>query len=86
MKPNSKYRERVLSLSKSLPAITEKQRQYAYEHCFEKVGYLNKGRVWCLCCGEVFDNIDPDKNEEVCPQCGQKLKIVKSRKEKFDEI
>lgn len=85
MKPNSKYRERILSLSKRLPAITEKQRKYAYEHCFEKVGYLNKGRVWCLCCGEVFDNIDPDMNEAVCPQCGQKLKIVKSRKEKFDE-
>ena len=85
MKPNSKYRERVLALSKRLPAITEKQRQYAYEHCFEKVGYLNKGMVWCLCCGEVFGNIDPDKNEAVCPQCGQKLKVVKSRKEKFDE-
>lgn len=85
MKPNSKYRERILSLSKRLPAITEKQRKYAYEHCFEKVGYLNKGRVWCLCCGELFDNIDPDMNEAVCPQCGQKLKIVKSRKEKFDE-
>ena len=72
-------------MSKSLPSITEKQRQYAYEHCFEKEGYLNKGRVWCLCCGEVFYYIDPDKNEAVCPQCGQKLKIVKSRKEKLDE-
>ena len=85
MKPNSKYRERVLSLSKSLPAITEKQRQYAYEHCFEKVGYLNKGMVWCLCCGEMFDNIDPDMNVAVCPKCGEKLKVIKSRREKYDE-
>lgn len=85
MKPNSKYRERVLSLSNRLPAITEKQRQYAYDHCFEKVGYLNKGRVWCLCCGELFDNIDPDMNISVCPKCGEKLKVVKSRKEKLDE-
>ena len=80
-----------MELSKKLPEITEKQKQWAFEHCFADDAYYSKGKVWCLHCGEVFDKncspmaIDLIGDEVVCPNCGRKLKLVNSRKSKYKE-
>ena len=51
MKPRNKTERLVAELSAKLPAITEKQKQWAKDTCFEKIGYYNKGEVWCMNCG-----------------------------------
>ena len=91
MKPKNDYQRRVVELSNRLPAITDKQKQWAFEHCFETDGYFTKGTVWCLHCGEVFPKASSELivslagDEAVCPKCGRKLKLENSRKSKFKE-
>lgn len=91
MKPKSDYQRHVVELSNRLPAITDKQKQWAFEHCFETDGYFTKGTVWCLHCGEVFPKASSELivslagDEAVCPKCGRKLKLENSRKSKFKE-
>lgn len=91
MKPRNKAEQMVAKLSAKLPAITEKQKQWAKDTCFEKVGYYNKGEVWCMRCGKVHKKtasplgIDIVGDETICPHCGTHLKLVNSRKRKSIE-
>lgn len=55
MKPRNKTERLVAELSAKLPAITEKQKQWAKDTCFEKIGYYSKGEVWCMSCGRVHE-------------------------------
>lgn len=91
MKPRNKTERLVVELSAKLPAITEKQEKWAKDTCFEKIGYYNKGEVWCMSCGMVHKKtasplgIDIVGDEMVCPHCGAHLKLKNSRKRKFRE-
>jgi hypothetical protein len=91
MKPKNAYQRHIVELSKKLPAITDKQKQWAFEHCFDKIGFLSKGFVWCTHCGHQFSHsISPLsttilKETAVCPQCGELLNIHHSRKQKHNE-
>ena len=91
MKPKTTYQRHVLALSKKLPEITDKQKQWAFEHCFEALGLASKKRVWCLECGEVFSYEAPMLitamvgSEVTCPHCGRELKLKDSRMKNYDE-
>lgn len=91
MKPRNKYERNIMQLHYKLPAITEKQKQWAFEHCFPPVGYSTNKSVWCLHCGEVFTRSTSELivslvgDEAVCPKCGSKLKLKNSRKAKYNE-
>lgn len=91
MKPTNEYQRQIVRLHEQLPAITEKQKQWAFEHCFETDGYFTKGYVWCLHCGEVFEKTSSELivslagDEAVCPKCGRKLRLENSRKSKYKE-
>lgn len=91
MRPKNAYQRHIVELSEKLPAITDKQKQWAFEHCFETDGYYTKGSVWCLHCGEVFPKTTSELiisiagEEVVCPKCGRKLKLENSRKSKYRE-
>lgn len=92
MKPTSAYQRHIVELSNKLPSITEKQKQWAFEHCFETGGYQYRDNIWCLHCGETFrtDNTTEFINavvggEAICPHCGRKLKLENSRKKMFSE-
>ena len=91
MKPRTKREKLVVELSSKLPAITEKQKQWAKDTCFEKIGYYHKGEVWCMKCGMVHEKkssplgIDIVGDETVCPYCGTHLKLENSRKRKSIE-
>ena len=91
MKPRSQYQRDIVALQAKLPPITEKQRQWAFEHCFETDAYHTKGTVWCLHCGEVFKEqtselkVSVNGDQTICPKCGRKLKLQNSRKAKFHE-
>lgn len=91
MKPKNAYQRHIVELSEKLPAITDKQKQWAFEHCFEDEGYYTKGSVWCLHCGEVFPKTTSELivslagDEAVCPKCGRRLKLGNCRKAKYNE-
>ena len=91
MKPKNAYQRHIVELSEKLPAITDKQKQWAFEHCFEDEGYYTKGSVWCLHCGEVFPKTTSELivslagDEAVCPKCGRRLKLANCRKAKYNE-
>lgn len=91
MKPRNKQERQVAALSASLPDVTPKQRQWAIDTCFEKVGYAAKGEVWCSQCGMVHEKISSELgitlvgDETICPHCGTKLKLKNSNKCKILE-
>lgn len=91
MKPKTEYQRRVMALSEKLPAITDKQKQWAFDNCFEKNAFYNKGEAWCLMCSNTFpvaiSSLMVDVLEEyvVCPHCGKKVRLQNSRKVKFED-
>lgn len=91
MKPSSAYQKHIVGLSEKLPAITEKQKQWAIEHCFNTDAYFSKGKVWCLHCGEVFEKstseliVSVAGDEAICPKCGRMLKLKNNRAVKYRE-
>lgn len=81
MKPGNRQERLVVALSASLPAITPKQRQWAIDTCFEKVGLYVKDLVWCSQCGKLHEK-EPsmhEGDETVCPHCGARLKLKVNR-------
>lgn len=91
MRPRNIRERLVAGLSASLPAITPKQKQWAIDTCFEKVGYAAKGEVWCSQCGMVHDKTFSELgitlvgDETICPHCGTRLTLKHSRKRKISE-
>lgn len=92
MKPKTKLQKEVDRLSTQLPELTEKQKLWAYTHCFEKIGHLCKGFVWCSECGLEFKydktsdlSIEIIGDKHKCPYCGAILDIKNSRKTQMRE-
>ena len=86
MIPKTKLQKRVAALSSKLPPITEVQIQYAYDNCFEHNGYMNKGFISCLDCGNQWEDKQPPLLTSIdgciCPNCGMKLKVTHTKKKK----
>lgn len=83
MKPKNKKQQRILKLSATLPALTAKQKSFAYDKCIDKVGYLNKGQITCVGCNTIFSHDNNMKKYTICPGCGDKIEIEKTRKKRF---
>lgn len=62
--------------------ITEKQTQYAYEHCFEPFAKkTSKGIYTCSDCAHSWEeNLSHTPCHVTCPKCGRKLKVKTDRK------
>ncbi len=75
-----------MALSKQLPAITEKQKQWGIVHCFPPVGYVSKNKVWCLECGHIFEKVTSVVGDEaICPHCGKKLKLEMNKSKEYKQ-
>lgn len=92
MKPRTEKEREVMRLFAKLPSISDKQRKYGEEHCFEPIGYKCKGFVWCTSCGCEFVYKMPDLGIAIgvgdrltCPICGKELTIKVSNKKKIEE-
>lgn len=82
MKPRTQVQRRVVSLRTYLPSLSEEQKQYAYDKCFDRLGFrVRKSEVTCMECAEVFHST---KSKERCPKCGKMLNISDTRKRKSD--
>ena len=91
MRPRNDREREVVGLFTSLPAITEKQKQWAFDNCFKPIGFKCKNNVWCSHCGHSFSNKSSELaitligDECICPQCGARLELKNSRKQKHSE-
>jgi len=89
MKPKNKLQAQVFELSKTLPSITNVQKEWAYNHSFEHIGRRNaKGVITCMECGNSFHGdgelIDNLLGAE-CPECHNHLKVQTTRKSVFKQ-
>lgn len=88
MKPKTGKQREVVELFQKLPAITERQREWAFANCSQNKAYQCKKNMWCTECGGVFGTSNSDLgvtilgDNVVCPHCGKKLKIEVCRAQK----
>lgn len=55
MKPQNKFRARVVEASKTLPKLTQKQIEWGYENGIDHVGHrTEKGVMTCTKCGHSW--------------------------------
>ncbi len=91
MKPDTNLRRQVAALFPQLPALSDRQREYARTHRPHRRAYYNQGLIWCPDCGSlsprtvarghVADLSEPYQ----CPHCGSRSRLVYSRKGKIDQ-
>lgn len=80
MQAKTKYQQRIMALSNSLPRITEKQITWASENCLVHLAYRMKKNTCCLDCGYTWaSNIELDGNVCKCGGCKRTL-IVEDTK------
>ncbi len=75
MKANNRIERECMSISQSLSPLTEKQKNYAFQHCFkhQAVCISQKNGIYlCLDCGQSFQG-SKNAKRVICPHCHQKL-------------
>lgn len=87
MKPRTRIQKEVVRLSSGLPKLTDKQKAYAFEHCFKHHAYRTKGgTITCSECGHRWKG-GHTLAETICgcscPHCGKELEILDTRKRVF---
>ena len=83
MKPRTRIQKEVVRLSSGLPELTDKQKAYAFEHCFKHHAYRTKGgTITCSECGHRWKG-GHTLAETICgcscPHCGKELEILDAR-------
>lgn len=88
MQPRNKFQRQVVEASKSLPPITAKQIQWAYDNCIEHIGRRTKrGKITCSKCGHIWQGMGELINTLLgtdCPNCKTKLNVLTTTKRVFD--
>lgn len=84
MKAKTKLQQRVYSLSRRLAPISERQQEWAFQHCFDHYGRrTRKGTASCLECGYEWFDKTLKPGPYVCPHCGRTIEIIETRKRRF---
>ena len=84
MKAKTKLQHRVYSLSQRLAPISERQQEWAFQHCFDHYGRrTKKGTASCLECGYEWFDKTLKPGPYVCPHCGRTIEIIETRKRRF---
>lgn len=84
MEPRTKLQQRIFSLSQCLAPITERQKEWAFQHCFEHYGRrTKKGAASCLECGYEWFDKTLKPGPYVCPHCGRTIEIIETPKRQF---
>lgn len=83
MKPRTRFERRVVALSEKLKPISDSQKRWAKNHCFDHNAYMSAGWLWCTECGKYWMDIEAkDGDKTVCPYCQAKLEVKKSQKKR----
>lgn len=84
MKPRTKLQKAVVESARTLPPLSDYQRQQAIKHVASHIAKLNsKGDYVCLDCGHQWHGEKTSKI--VCPGCGAKLKVDTTRRWNYCE-
>ena len=87
MKPVTEIQKEIVSLSKKLKPITNKQKEYAFIHCFEPFAKKTaKGIYTCSVCANrwvVEHSLADSACGCLCPNCGRRLIVSTSRQKVF---
>lgn len=85
MKPRNKHELRVETLSAKLPGITDKQKRWAFAHCFDSYALRCKDEAWCTQCGGVWVDTQLNHLDKVrCPYCGKDVTVTNDRRRKYN--
>jgi hypothetical protein len=71
-------------LSEKLPGITEAQKKFANDHCFEHYAFGVSWNAWCSHCGGISTKQDRILPTHVCPHCGKELKVSISKRRTWE--
>ncbi len=91
MKAGTKFQVLIVGLDTKLPKITERHKQWAYNHCLEhQATILKSGRIRCLDCGNEWQATFKNSWKEVvcgavCSSCGVKLKMRQTQSRRFNQ-
>lgn len=87
MKPRTKFQKQVVSLSKRLAPINQRQQDWAFQNCFEhQARRLKGGKFTCLECGHSWNGgyaLCESIRGCTCPNCQAELTVVDTRKQNF---
>ena len=84
MKPTTRLQKEIARYSKGMSGLTQKQKAYAFQHCFRHYAHKTKGGViTCMECGYSWKS-EHQLAETICgctcPHCGQELEVLDTRK------
>mgnify|MGYP000552210896 FL=1 len=87
MKPHTNIQKEFVQLAQKLPKLTERQKAYAYEHCFKHYAHRTKGGlITCMECGHRWKSehrLAENLCGCTCPHCGRKLEVMDTRQRVF---
>lgn len=87
MKPRTKFQKQVAEQSKRLAPITQRQKDWAFQSCFDlQARRLKSGKLTCLECGHSWKGghvLAESICGCTCPNCGTELKVMNSQKQTF---
>ena len=85
MKPKNKFQQQIVEVSKTLPAITQKQIQWGYDNAIQYIGQrTKKGKITCTKCGYSWQGMGELINTLLgcdCPNCKSKLIVKTTQKQ-----
>ena len=85
MKPTSKIQREIVSLSRKMKPISERQKRYAYRHCIEPFAKRTAKSIYTCCdCAHIWkDSLSHVPAHVTCPHCSRKLKVSTDRKRTY---
>lgn len=87
MKPKSKLQKQIISLSKTLAPINDRQKAWGYKHCLMHIAHrTKKGILTCMECAHTWTDMEATEGVCTCPHCGAQLTIQETRRRVFSEI
>lgn len=78
MKPQNQQQIEIVALSKTLPYLTDKQVNWAFENCLEKYAVRSRKTLFCLECGFSWKDesfLITAMDGCTCQNCNNKLKM-----------
>lgn len=78
MQPKTVIQKKVVDISSKLPAISEKQIQWAYANCFDHYVVRQRNTLFCLECGHSWKDafvLGTTIVGNTCPSCNAELKL-----------